>query len=109
MVSWRSRRARRGQQPFYTEGRRGGRFREGVVHIGEEEEGVAQALGFALPLVVGMGQLGGGLVGRKRKDREREKKERFNLASFKLNVLGKLSYMITLIKQHLCNYNVVNE
>jgi hypothetical protein len=39
------------------------------------------------------------LIGRKRKDREREKKERFNLASFKLNVLGKLSYVITLVKQ----------
>jgi hypothetical protein len=77
MVSWRSRRARRGQQPFYTEGRRGGRFREGAAHIGEEEEGVAQALGFALPLVVGMGQLGGGpgWLGEKEKT-EKERRKR---------------------------------
>jgi hypothetical protein len=48
-----------------------------VAHIGEEEEGVAQALGFALPLVVGMGQLGGGpgWLGEKEKT-EKERRKR---------------------------------
>jgi hypothetical protein len=34
-----------------------------------------------------------------RKDNKRERKERLNIASFKLNILGKLCYMVTLITQ----------
>jgi hypothetical protein len=34
-----------------------------------------------------------------RRDNKGERKERLNLASFKLKVLGKLCYMITLIAQ----------
>jgi hypothetical protein len=92
--------------------------REGAVGL---ERGVAQgtrgkgwfrALGF-VPPVAGLGQLGGrpGWLEEKEK-KEREKKEMFNLASFKLNVFNKLSYVITLIKQYLCNYmscTIINE
>jgi hypothetical protein len=57
-------------------------------------------------LEVGLAMRHVGRVGRERTDSNREekegttrRKERLNLASFKLNVLDKLCYMITLITQ----------
>jgi hypothetical protein len=57
-------------------------------------------------LEVGLAMRQVGRVGRERMDcnrkgerRDNKEKERLNLASFKLNVLDKLCYMITLIMQ----------
>jgi hypothetical protein len=76
-----------------------------VAHKGEEGEGVVQGFWVYSPCC-SLEPAGRRALPRGKPSwlGEREKKEKFNLVSFKLNVLGKLTYVITLIKQYLYNY-----
>jgi hypothetical protein len=108
------RKARKGEQPFYTEGNEGSRVWKGggVTFRKEWHTGFygllpSHAAGLA-QLEASLARRQVGLVGRERMDSKRERrkkgqqkrrKERLNLASIRLNVLSKLCYMITLITQ----------